>query len=211
MTRSFQTVPHFYLNMLADATELKRLREDLLPTIERQSGVRLTYTDLLIKAVALALRENPGVNVSWQEDKIVRYSSVNVGFAAQVGERLIVLVVADADQLTLPKLVKVRFHLVERARAGKLIAADLQGASCTISNLGALGIDQFSAIINPPESAILAVGRIAPRPLVMNEQVTPRTTVFLTLSLDHRVVDGVQGAAFLRSIADAIESPHKLL
>ena len=211
MTQSVQTVPHFYLGVLADATELKKFRESLLPVVERQSGVRLTYTDLLIKALALALRENSVVNSSWQDEKIVWHDRVNIGFAAQIGEALIVPVVREADQLTLPQLARVRNDLVERARAGKLKPVDLEGASCTLSNLGAFGIDQFNAIINPPQSAILAVGKIAPQPVVIDEQVTARTTVSLTLSLDHRVVDGVPGAVFLRSIVNAIESPYRLL
>jgi pyruvate dehydrogenase E2 component (dihydrolipoamide acetyltransferase) len=210
MAQSFQTVPHFYLTVVADATLLAKLRADLLPVVEHRSGARLSYTDLLVKALALALRDHPHINVSWDAGQIIRHERIHVGVAAQFGEKLLVPVIRDADRLAIPDLARTRHKLVERGRAGKLTPADLEGATCTLSNLGAFGVDQFQAIINPPESAVLAAGRIAPRPVVVGGAVVARQTVSLTLSVDHRVIDGAAGAAFLKSVVDAIESPFKL-
>ena len=210
MTVSFQTIPHFYITVLADATELIKLREDLGNQIEKQVGVRLSYTDVLLKALALALRAHPEVNAYWQDGAVHR-NGIHVGFAVQTADRLIVPVVRDADKLPLPELAKVRGTLVARARAGNLQVDDVADASCTLSNLGSHGVDHFHAIINPPESVILAAGSIALRPMVANGAVVPRQTIYLSLSADHRLVDGTTGAAFLNTLVRFVESPETLL
>jgi len=210
VTVSFQTVPHLYLDVLADATELVGLRERLVDDIEKRVGVRLSYTDLLLKVLAVALREHPEVNAYWQSGAVLRHS-INVGFATQAADRIVVPVVRDADKLSLAELVRVRGALVARARAGKLYADDVGDACCTLSNLGSRGIDHFHAIINPPESFALAVGRIASRPMVENGAVVPRQTMYLSLSVDHRLLDGATSAEFLNNLARLIESPDTLL
>jgi pyruvate dehydrogenase E2 component (dihydrolipoamide acetyltransferase) len=210
MTVSFQTIPHFYLTVLADATELIKLREDLADQIEKQVGVRLSYTDVLLKALALALRAHPEVNAYWQDGAVHR-DRINVGFAAQTADRLVVPVVRNADKLPLPEMAKVRSTLVARARAGKLQVDDVGDASCTLSNLGSQRVDQFHAIINPPESVVLAAGRIAFRPMVANGTVVPRQTIYLSLSVDHRLLDGTTGAAFMNTLVRTVESPETLL
>lgn len=211
MMESVQTIPHFYLTVWADATPLEQLRRELIPVVERKAGVRLTFTDLLVKAMALAVAEHPNANAIWTGDRSERREGVHIGVAAQFGEKLLVPVVKDADRLSIVDLAAKRSELVERGRAGKLTPADLEGASLTLSNLGPFGVDQFQAIINPPESAILAVGRIAPRPAVVNGELKVRTTVALTLGVDHRIIDGEAAALFLRSIVRAVEAPYTLV
>jgi pyruvate dehydrogenase E2 component (dihydrolipoamide acetyltransferase) len=210
MTISFQTIPHFYLTVLADATELVKLKRGRWSEIERQVGVHFSYTDVLLKGLAVALREHPEVNVYWQKG-VVRRERINIGFAAQAGDRLVAPVVRDADKLPLAELARVRGALVARAHAGKLQADDVGDASCTLSNLGSFGIDYFHAIINPPESVILASGRIASRPMVVDETVVPRQTIYLSLSADHRLIDGITGAEFLNTVVRIVESPETLL
>jgi pyruvate dehydrogenase E2 component (dihydrolipoamide acetyltransferase) len=209
MSLSFQTIPHFYITVLSDATELIKLRESLVNQIEKQVGVRLSYTDVLLKALAVALRAHPEVNAYWQ-DGAVRRDRINVGFAAQTPDRLVVPVVRDADKLPLPELAKVRGTLVARARAGNLQVDDVGNASCTLSNLGPHGVDHFHAIINPPESVILAAGRIAFRPMVANGMVVPRQTIYLSLSADHRLIDGTTSAEFLNTLVRVVESANTL-
>jgi pyruvate dehydrogenase E2 component (dihydrolipoamide acetyltransferase) len=210
MTASFQTIPHFYLTVLADATELVKLRRGRLSEIEKQVGVRFSYTDVLLKALAVALLEHPEVNTYWRKG-VVRRDRVNIGFAVQAGDRLVVPVVRDADRLPLIELARVRNGLVTRARTGKLQVDDVGDASCTLSNLGSSGIDNFQAIINPPESVILAAGRIASRPMVVDEAVVPRQTIYLSLSVDHRLIDGIGGAEFLNTVVRVVESPETQL
>jgi len=211
MSGSWRTVPHFYLTVHADVNELQTLRQQLLSEVQSRTGVRLSYTDLFIKAVATALRKHPEVNVSWQDERIIRRNDVHVGFAAQLVDTLVVLVIRNADRLTLSELARERNALIEKARGGRLAGPDLEGASITLSNLGPFGVDEFQAIISPPESAIIAVGRIGMRPAVLADQVVPRLTVSLTASFDHRVVDGAAGAVFLRCMVDAMEAPYNLL
>jgi pyruvate dehydrogenase E2 component (dihydrolipoamide acetyltransferase) len=211
MITSVQTIPHFYLDLLVDATELRKIREILLGYIEQQAGVRLTYTDLLLKALAVSLVKHPEFNTYWAPEGIKHRDHISIGFAVQTDDRLYVPVVRDADKLSLADLAKARNELVTRARAGKLHLSDLGDASCTLSNLGAYGIDHFHAIINPPESAILAAGRIAARPTVVGESVVARQTIYLSLAVDHRLIDGAAAASFLTAVAGVVESPQNLL
>jgi pyruvate dehydrogenase E2 component (dihydrolipoamide acetyltransferase) len=209
MTEAFATIPHFYLNVLADVTELVNARAQLLRT--PHVNVRITYTDFLIKALALALRNNAQANVSWRDGRVIPGTAVHIGVAAQFGERLLVPVIRNADQLNIVEIARARTDLVERGKANRLSPDDLQGASCTLSNLGMHRVDQFNAVINPPESAILAAGRIALRPFVVDRQLAVRETIALTLSVDHRVIDGVAASQFLESIVTEIENPLGLL
>jgi len=211
MTESFHTAPHFYLGVEANATELVRHREQLLESYQQQAGVRLSYTDLFLRALALGLKDHAQVNAYWHGDAIQLRDSIDVGFAAQTSEGLVVPVIRKADALSLLDLASQRQALAEKARAGKLGLPEMEGGSATLSNLGNSGIDWFQAILNPPQSVILATGRIAKRALVVNDSLEVCPTVVLSLSVDHRVLDGVAGASFLGRIKELIENPSVML
>ncbi len=209
MARSFTSAPHFYLQAEAKATKLVSLRERLRPLVEEKAGVRLTFTDILIVLVAKGLREHPLANASWEEGKIRIAKEINIGIAAAVEEGLIVPVVKKADKKDLLQITRERSSLAEKASKGRLSLEDLEGGTFTLTNLGMFGVDEFGAIINPPQSAILAVGRIAERPVVEDDQVVARPTIRLTLSVDHRVLDGAEGARFLSDLRALIEEPEE--
>lgn len=211
MSDSFREVPHFYLSACADATELTRLRQQLLPVIEESAGIRLSYLDLLIRVSALALRRCPEVNAYWDGSRGVPQSGIHVGFAAQFGDRLLTPVIRDAADLPLAELARARAALVDRGRSGKLTPRDLEEATFTVSNLGPFGVDQFQAIVVSPQTAILAVGKIAARPTVVDRALQVRDTVWLTVSVDHRILDGAAAARFLRTLVSLVESPYRLL
>jgi pyruvate dehydrogenase E2 component (dihydrolipoamide acetyltransferase) len=222
MAHSFATAPHFYLSAEVEATALARMREGLLAKVEAAAGARLTVTDILLKVCAQALAEFPDVNVAWAEDAagggIVRHIEVNVGLAVSVGQDgilphsgLVVPVLRGADRLTLGEIARRRSDLVGRARGGKLTLTDLEGGAFTLSNLGMYGVDEFHAILNPPQAAILAVGRIKDRPVAVAGAVVVRPTLHLSLSVDHRVLDGASGARFLERVAQLIQEPYLLL
>jgi pyruvate dehydrogenase E2 component (dihydrolipoamide acetyltransferase) len=214
MAHSFTTTPHFYLSAEVEATALTRMREGLLPKVEATTGARLTITDVLVKVCAQALTEFPAVNVAWTDEAgggLVRQPEVNVGVAVSLDEGLMVPVIRRADQLTLAEIARQRTDLVARARAGKLTLQDLEGGTFTLSNLGMFGVDQFHAIINSPQGAIMAVGRIRERPVALDGAALVRPTMHLTLSLDHRLLDGAQGARFLERVAQLIAEPYLLL
>lgn len=209
LEESFRT-PHFYVHAEVDATRLAELRHELLPLLESRHGVRLTYNDLLVKAVALTLRAEPAVNCYWNQGEIVTLSSCHVGLAVQTDDTLVVPVIRDADRLPLAEIAAARQRLVDKCRRADVQPADLAGGSVTISNLGPYGVDRFQAILNPPQSAILAVGRMAKRPVVDGDAVVARLTVPITLSVDHRVVDGVAAAKFLQGLTSLLQSPQSL-
>jgi pyruvate dehydrogenase E2 component (dihydrolipoamide acetyltransferase) len=211
VTESVVTVPHFRLTAQAHATDLVRLRMQLQSDFERQAQVHLTFTDLLLRALAVAIKENPQSNASWIDGRVVARKTIDLSFAVQADARLLAPVVRNADGLSLPGLARTRQELVRRAREGRLTAADLEGGGCLLSNLGGMLVDQFDAIINPPQSFAVAVGRIAPRPFVINRELVVRDTVYLTLSADHRVLDGTPAARLLESLVRAIENPGRLL
>lgn len=206
MTESFQTAPHFYLGVEANATNLTKFRERLLAGWSGEAG-KLTYTDLFLRALSMALKEHSQVNAFWQNDSIKTRDSVDVGFAVQMPDGLIAPVIRNADHLSLLDLSRQRYALTEKARIGKLGLQDLEGGSATLSNLGNFGIDWFQAILNPSQSVILATGRIAKRGLVVNDSLVVCPSLVLSLSVDHRVLDGVAAAKFLGRIRELIEDP----
>ena len=165
----------------------------------------------LLRALAQALSENPAVNSFWSANAVEPRSTIDLSIAVQTQHGLLTPVLRQADGLTFAELIKQRSALVEKANAGKLTLQDLEGGSATLSNLGSHKIDEFHAILNPPQSIILATGQIAKRPWVIDDRVEARSTVFLTLSADHRVLDGVVAAAFLDRIRELLENPHALL
>lgn len=211
MTASFQSAPHFYLGVEANASELLKLRESQKEVAITRVGTKLTYTDLFLKAMAMALAEQPLVNQYWRDGELMQHDSVDIGFAAQTSDGLLVPVVRHAQRLGLFDLAREREALRQKARNGALSFVDMEGGSATLSNLGAFGIDSFQAILNPPQSVILATGRIAKRAVVIADQVQAQPTVALNLSADHRVLDGVTAANFLARIRELIENPHPLL
>jgi pyruvate dehydrogenase E2 component (dihydrolipoamide acetyltransferase) len=207
MTQSWTTAPHFYLVREVDVSRLATWRE----RASKQTTARITYTDLLVKLVAAALARHPAVNVSWKDGAIVRHAEINIGLAVAIDDGLIVPVIHRADTLGLEEIATRREDLVTRAQAGKLRPADIQGGVFTISNLGMYGVDAFNAIVNPPQAAILAVGRIADRVVAVNGQPAVQPTMVLTLSCDHRALDGARAAQFVAMLADLIEEPLAIL
>jgi pyruvate dehydrogenase E2 component (dihydrolipoamide acetyltransferase) len=207
MTASWTTAPHFYLVREVNVARLAAW----LGTARKQTGAHITYSDLLVKLVAATLVQHPRVNVSWKDGTLERHAEINIGLAVALEDGLVVPVIARADTLGLKDIAARREDLVARAQAGKLRPADIQGGVFTISNLGMYGVDAFSAIVNPPQAAILAVGRIADRVVPVNGQPAVQPTMTLTLSCDHRALDGARGAQFLGALADLIEEPLALL
>ena len=212
MTAAWTTIPHFALVREVDATSLRDMRSRIAAaSAKRGPGPAPTYTDLLVKLVAAAIRRQPRINVSWHDDSLEQHSEVNVGIAVATDEGLVVPVVQAADGLSVGEIAGRRQELVERATAGKLTPADISGGTFTITNLGMYGVDAFAAIINPPQAAILAVGRIADRVLAVDGQPAVRPTMIVTLSCDHRAVDGARAAQFLDELVGLIEEPWGLL
>lgn len=207
MTASWTSAPHFYLFREVNVSRLISWRE----RASTRTGARITYTDLLVKLVAAALSQHPGVNASWKDGAIVRNAHINIGLAVAIDTGLVVPVIHRADTLSLVEIAARREDLVSRGQAGKLRPADIQGGGFTISNLGMFGVDAFNAIVNPPQAAILAVGRIADRVVAINGQPAVQPTMMLTLSCDHRALDGARGAQFLGTLADLLEEPLALL
>ena len=206
-TQSWTSIPHFYLVREVNASRLIAWREQIL----KRSTEKVTYTDLLVKIVAAALRLHPRLNAAWDEGKITLKQEVHVGLAVAVEEGLVVPVIHLADTLDLSEIARQRVKLAAKARAGQLRLQDISGGTFTISNLGMYNVDAFNAIINQPQAAILAVGRIAERVVPVNGQPAVRPMMVLTLSCDHRAVDGARGAQFLDTVATLIEEPLGLL
>ena len=212
LLQSKQTIPHYYLTAQARVDDLIKLRTDMVDDLKKTTGFRLTYTDLIVKAVGLALMDNPSVNATFDGEKIYLASQANVGLAVAIPDGLVVPVIRDVASRPLAQLVADRAALVTKARAGKLTPKEMSGGSFTVTNLGTQPIEHFAAIINPPEVAILAVGRIAKVPLVDdNDQLIVGSIMHMTLSADHRVVDGAIGAEFLARIIDLLQDPYQLL
>jgi pyruvate dehydrogenase E2 component (dihydrolipoamide acetyltransferase) len=208
IAKNWQTVPHFFLLREVDAGRLQAWRE----TACRRPGCEaLTYNDLLVRICAAALREHPRVNATWRDASVVGQEEINIGLAVATEEALVVPVIHDADGLDLPALAARRAELVEAARGGRLEPADVQGGTFTISNLGMYGVDAFLAVVNAPQAAILAVGRIADRITAVDGAPAVRPTMTLSLSFDHRVVDGARGAQFLDTVAALVEEPAGLV
>jgi len=210
MTESFQT-PHFYVTVEVDTQELGKTREQLIPIIESKTGIRLTITDLIIKMAAKALEDNPSVNCAYVAGAVKLFKRINIGLVTAVEEGLVVPVIRQANKKLLAEIAQARAELVQRARNRKLTMAEMRGSTFTISNMGMFEVDQLSAILQPPEAAILAMGRIADRVVVRDGEIVIRPMMTLTLSSDHRVLDAVVGANFLQSLKNYIENPVTIL
>lgn len=207
LSESLFTAPHFYLTMQIDMDAAIAARTK----INEVASVKVSFNDLVVKATAMALKKHPKINSSWMGDFIRYNDHINIGVAVAVDEGLLVPVVRFADSKSLSQIGAEVKDFAQRAKDKKLQPADWEGSTFTISNLGMFGIDQFTAIINPPDACILAVGGISQEPVVKNGQVVPGNIMKLTLSCDHRVVDGATGAAFLQTLKQLLEEPVRML
>ncbi len=210
MTLSLQTNASVTLHTEVDATAFVELRGMLNDKLQARE-VSITYTDLLIKVVANALREHPRLNATLTDERIHLLPEINIGVAVALEDGLVVPVVRDADKARLSEISVQVKDFAERARSNQLTPGELQGGTFTITNLGNFGIDAFTPIINPPESAILGVGRILKKPVVHEDEIVIRSMLTLSLTFDHRVVDGAPAAQFLQTISDYIQDPYLLL
>jgi pyruvate dehydrogenase E2 component (dihydrolipoamide acetyltransferase) len=204
---SWTTTPHFAVQREIDAGRLLSWQR----AAREQTGLRVTITDLIVRSAAHTLRTHPALTRSWSEAGLVTHPAIGVGLAVALDDGLVVPVIHGADALALPALTARRQDIVQRAREGRLEPGDVQGGTFTVSNLGMYGIDAFTAIINPPQAAILAVGRIVDRVLAVSGQALVRPALTLTLSCDHRVVDGARASAFLEALAGILEEPAALV
>jgi pyruvate dehydrogenase E2 component (dihydrolipoamide acetyltransferase) len=213
LTESMQSAPHFYLTVRVDVTRLLGLRAELNRQLAAGGqDVKVSVNDLIVKACAGLLAGNRELNVSFGGDKLVVHRRVHIGLAVAVDGGLLVPVVRDADRKRITELAREAGELAGRARAGTLGGDDMGGGTFTVSNLGMLGIEQFTAVINPPEAAILAVGAAGPEPLVTADgQIEVRQVLRMTLSIDHRAVDGATGARFLSQLKDVLEQPLRIV
>ena len=207
-TTSWTTVPHFFVRREVDATALNAARDTLIPEVDRSHHVKVTHTDLLVALVGRVLRMHPRLHASWSKDGIAVSADVHVAVAMAVDDAVVTAVIKHADRADIGEIATQRRDLTERARAGRLHPADIAGATFTISNLGMFGVDSFTAIIVPPQAAILAVGAIADRVVAVNGEIVVRPCMTLTLSSDHRVVDGARAASFMADIVAAMREPE---
>lgn len=203
-------VPHFFLTAVVQMDALLEFRSGINARFA-DVGVKASVTDLLVRACAVALRAHPVVNSSWAGDKIYQHRHVNVGLAVAVPDGLIVPVVRDADRKGLAEIATETRDLASKAREGTLTLQQFSGGTFTVSNLGMFGIDNFTAIINPPEAAILAVGATSEEPVVRDGELTTRKVLKLTLTVDHRVLDGATAAAFLQDLKQTLEDPMRIV
>ncbi|MHB1049878.1 MAG: pyruvate dehydrogenase complex dihydrolipoamide acetyltransferase [Bacteroidota bacterium] len=207
LVESKSTIPHFYLTIEMNM----RMAMEFRTSLAELTGTKISYNDMIVKAAALSLRENPKANSSYMGEKIVQHGRIDVSVAVAVDEGLITPVIRNADHKTLQEISTETKELAARAREGKLKPEEFTNGTFTISNLGMYDIENFAAIINPPEGAILAVGSIVQKPVIENGAVVAGNTMKVTLSCDHRVVDGAVGAEFLRSFKKMIENPLSLV
>ncbi|TET14422.1 MAG: 2-oxo acid dehydrogenase subunit E2, partial [Actinobacteria bacterium] len=211
MSYSRSNIPHLVLNVKADATQLIALREKFKKKILKKYGIKITYTDFILKSTAVALRENLEVNSTFSDGNYIIYDDVNVGVAVSLEGGLIVPIIFNCDKLKITDIAKKRIELVGKAREGKLSLEEISNGTFTVTNLGMYGIRSFSPIINPPQAAILAVGEIYTEPAIVNGKIKPESFIDLSVSCDHRIIDGIVGAKFLRRIAELIENPAELI
>jgi pyruvate dehydrogenase E2 component (dihydrolipoamide acetyltransferase) len=217
MLESIRTIPHFFLEVDVDMTRALELREAVRGRILAETGERVSLTALLVRVAAAALRRHPRLNVSFADGQLIVHPDINIGVAVGTSGGLLAPVIHQADRKSLAEITAAirRFQARQAgpgAEAARFSPQELSGGTFTVSNLGMFGVDRFSAIINPPQSAILAAGRIARKPLAgENDLLTVRPLMALTLSVDHRSLDGVQGAAFLAEVKTLLEQPYHLV
>jgi len=212
LSQSMQTSPHFYVTSVIDTDKLAAFRQQINEYAANDpSPVKVSFNDLIVKAVAKALLRIPQVNVSFAEDRLLQKKQVHIGVAVALEQGLIVPIVRNADQRGILDIARETQRLAEAAREGKIRPEEFSGGTFTVSNLGMFDVDSFTAVINPPESAILAVGSITPTPAVVDGQVVVRNRMKVTLSSDHRAIDGAIAARFLQEVKRLLEEPFGLV
>ncbi|QXK92378.1 pyruvate dehydrogenase complex dihydrolipoamide acetyltransferase [Neoehrlichia mikurensis] len=208
LVESKQTIPHFYLKIDCNVDNLLKLKSDINST---DINNKITINDFIIKATALSIKEFPSINASWINDKILQYTNVDVSFAVSIDNGLITPIISNSDKKSLSEISHEAKDLIKKAKNCKLQPKEFQGGSITISNLGMFGIKEFMAIINPPQSCIIAVGNSEKKPVVINNNITIANIMTVTLSADHRVIDGVIAAQFFNCFKKYIENPITML
>ena len=211
MSLSKREIPHFYLTNEVLFLEAQKLRSDLMEEFEEQEGVHLTYTDLIVRACARALQKHPRVNAHFSNGAPVLFDAINIGLAIAGRQGLIVPVIRNADRKSVFELGRERARLVQGAREGTLSLDDLEGGTFTLSNLGMMQVTTFCGIINHPQVCLLATGQIQNRVAVLDEEIVIAPLIHMTLSCDHRVIDGAIGASFLKELKDMLEEPVRTL
>ncbi len=211
MAQSAFTAPHIHLSLRVDMTEVIRLRERVLEPLQAQTGQRVSYTAILARAVAVVLPKHPYLNASLADGNIILWDDVHLGIATSVEDSLIVPVIREAQSKSLGQVVTALADLTERARSRRLTTSEMTGSTFTISNLGMYGIESFTAIINPPEAAILAVGKMVDTPVQLDGQIVFRPMMEITACADHRIADGATVARFLADLKAALENPYLLI
>jgi pyruvate dehydrogenase E2 component (dihydrolipoamide acetyltransferase) len=209
LQQSKMNAPHFYVDMTADATEISKLKT-ILGTRSEKLRAKISYNDIIIKVVAKALKEFPVMNASFLEDRIRLHKPVNIGVAVAIEEGLVVPVLKNVDQKSISQISREAAELANKARSKKLLPHEYEGGTFTITNLGMFGVEGFHAIINPPESGILAVSAVVPKPVVEGEEIIIRPCLKLSLAVDHRVIDGAVAAQFLARVKELVEVPNLL-
>jgi len=211
MAQSAFTAPHIHLSLRVDMTEAIRLRERVLEPLQAQTGQRVSYTAILARAVAVVLPRHPYLNASLSDGNIILWDDVHLGIATSVEENLIVPVIRESQNKSLGQIVTALADLTERGRSRRLTTSEMTGSTFTISNLGMYGIESFTAIINPPEAAILAVGKMVDTPVLHEGQMVFRPMMEITACADHRIADGATVARFLADLKAALENPYLLI
>jgi pyruvate dehydrogenase E2 component (dihydrolipoamide acetyltransferase) len=211
MALSASTIPHIHLTVQVDMSEAARLRQRVNPVLEKASGLKASYTAIIARAVAYLLPQHPYLNSSLIDDDIILWEEVNLGIATNQAGHLVVPVIRIAQQMNLETLVREMGRLLDLTQKLKLPPADMKGSTFSLTNLGMYGVASFTAIINPPEAAILAVGEIQETPVALNGEVVIRPLASLTLAADHRIVDGVYVANFLAALKTVLENPYLLI
>lgn len=211
LTESMQNVPHIYLTRVVDVDELTAFRALLNAKLAAAGQPKVSLNDLVVRACAAALRAHPNINASFTEDHLLLHKRIHIGIAVALEDGLVVPVIRDADTKTVTEISKETRELAGRARDQKLKPQEMTGGTFTVSNLGMFGVDQFTAVINPPEAAILAVGATRQEVTVKNGEIVPAQRMTVTLSVDHRAADGATGAKFLATLAELLEDPIRIL
>lgn len=209
MSEAFRDIPHFYVTAEIDMTEAARLKDALAKS--EVFSTPITYTHLVLKATALALRHHPRLNASYQDGAIELKGEINLGMAVAVEDGLMLPILRRADELPLADLAVEAHRLVEHARRGRFASEDVSGGTFTVSNMGMLDLEEFAAVINPPQAAILAVGAVKERAVARDGAIVARRTMRVTVSCDHRIIDGVVAGRFLEELKRLLENPIVLV